>query len=73
MFGRMRLNHLVLEVRDLKRWQAFAGDFLGLPLFDMPVRKRLQHFMLETNDLTDVGMVWERAKRLGIPITLDLG
>lgn len=45
----------------------------SLALFDMPVHRRLQHFMLEANALKDVGAAWERAKRLKVPVTLDLG
>ena len=45
----------------------------SLALFDMPVHRRLQHFMLEANALQDVGMARERAARLGVPVTLDLG
>jgi catechol 2,3-dioxygenase-like lactoylglutathione lyase family enzyme len=45
----------------------------SLALFDMPVHRRLQHFMLEANALQDVGMARERAGKLGVPVTLDLG
>lgn len=39
----------------------------------MPVRKRLQHFMLEAVAVQDVGIALERARRMKVPVTLDLG
>ena len=45
----------------------------SLALFEMPARTRLQHVMIEANDVRDVGLAWERAQRLGVPITLTLG
>ncbi len=59
---------------------AVRGTFLyanprhhSLALFDMPVRKRLQHFMLEAVAVQDVGIALERARRMKVPVTLDLG
>jgi len=45
----------------------------SLALFDIPARGRLQHVMIEVNELRDLGLAWERAKRLAVPITLTLG
>jgi 2,3-dihydroxybiphenyl 1,2-dioxygenase len=45
----------------------------SVAIFDMPLQKRLQHFMLQAEDLCDVGMAFERAKRGKVPISLDLG
>lgn len=45
----------------------------SLALFDMPVRKRLQHFMLEAVAVHDVGVALERARAMKVPVTLDLG
>lgn len=45
----------------------------SLALFDMPVKKRLQHFMLEAVAIQDVGMALERARKMKVPVTLDLG
>lgn len=45
----------------------------SLALFDMPVRKRLHHFMLQANTLADVGVAFERAKRNKVPLSLELG
>jgi 2,3-dihydroxybiphenyl 1,2-dioxygenase len=45
----------------------------SVAIFDMPLQKRLQHFMLQAEDLCDVGMAFERAKLGRVPISLDLG
>jgi 2,3-dihydroxybiphenyl 1,2-dioxygenase len=45
----------------------------SLALFQMPTRGRMHHFMIEANDMRDVGRAWERAKKLKVPITLTLG
>ena len=45
----------------------------ALALFELPAKGRLQHVMIEANELRDVGLAWERARRLGVPITLTLG
>ncbi|MBV9190546.1 MAG: VOC family protein [Betaproteobacteria bacterium] len=45
----------------------------SLALFELPCKTRLQHVMIEANEFRDVGVAWERARRLGIPITLSLG
>lgn len=45
----------------------------SLALIAVPSRKRLLHFMLQANDLRDVGMSLQRARAAGISPTLDLG
>jgi 2,3-dihydroxybiphenyl 1,2-dioxygenase len=45
----------------------------SLALFELPIRKRLHHFMFEANELRAVGSAFERAKHLGVPFTLGLG
>lgn len=45
----------------------------SLALFDLPLRKRLHHFMLQANDLADVGVAFERAGRGKVPLSLGLG
>ena len=45
----------------------------SLALFQMPTKGRMQHFMIEANDMRDVGRAWERAQKLKVPITLTLG
>jgi 2,3-dihydroxybiphenyl 1,2-dioxygenase len=45
----------------------------SLALFQMPTRGRMHHFMIEANDMRDVGRAWERAKQMNVPITLTLG
>jgi 2,3-dihydroxybiphenyl 1,2-dioxygenase len=42
--------------------------------FGVPgVTKRLQHFMVEVDSLDDVGLAYERARQMKIPIIMDLG
>ena len=45
----------------------------SLALFDLPLRKRLHHFMLQANDFADVGIAFERAGRSKVPLSLGLG
>jgi len=45
----------------------------SLALFQMPTKGRMQHFMIEVNEMRDVGRAWERARKLKVPITLTLG
>jgi 2,3-dihydroxybiphenyl 1,2-dioxygenase len=44
-----------------------------LAVMDLPLRKRLHHFMLQVNDWRDVGLAYERARRGKLPLSLDLG
>lgn len=45
----------------------------SVAIFDMPLQKRMQHFMLQAEDVCDVGMAFERAKLGKVPISLHLG
>ena len=45
----------------------------SIALFDLPIRKRLHHFMLQADELRAVGAAFERARRLGVPPSLGLG
>jgi catechol 2,3-dioxygenase-like lactoylglutathione lyase family enzyme len=45
----------------------------SLALFALPLRKRLHHFMLQSHEWRDVGMAYERARALKVPLSLDLG
>jgi 2,3-dihydroxybiphenyl 1,2-dioxygenase len=45
----------------------------SMALFDLPLRKRLHHFMLQANEMADVGAAFERAARLKVPMSLGLG
>ncbi len=45
----------------------------SLALFDMPLAKRMHHFMLQAHALGDVGRAYERARQMGVPLSLDLG
>lgn len=59
---------------------AVTGTFLhcnrrhhSIALFDLPIGKRLHHFMLQANALRDVGACHEAAGRSGLPMSLGLG
>jgi biphenyl-2,3-diol 1,2-dioxygenase len=59
---------------------AMRGTFLhcnrrhhSLALFELPLRQRLHHFMLQANDFADVGRAFERARRHKVPLSLGLG
>jgi len=45
----------------------------SIALFELPLRKRLHHFMLQANELADVGAAFERAGRSNVPLSLGLG
>ena len=45
----------------------------SVAIFDMPLQKRMQHFMLQAEDVCDVGMAFERAKLAKVPISLNMG
>jgi biphenyl-2,3-diol 1,2-dioxygenase len=58
----------------------FRGVFLhcnrrhhSLALFDLPLRRRLHHFMLQAARLCDIGRAFERARRQKVPLSLGLG
>jgi biphenyl-2,3-diol 1,2-dioxygenase len=58
----------------------FRGVFLhcnerhhSLALFDLPLRRRLHHFMLQASRLSDIGRAFERARRQQVPLSLGLG
>jgi 2,3-dihydroxybiphenyl 1,2-dioxygenase len=62
--GPMKLNGIFLHCNARHH---------SLAIFDMPLRKRLQHFMLQARELRDVGMAFERARSGKVPISLGLG
>jgi biphenyl-2,3-diol 1,2-dioxygenase len=45
----------------------------SLALMALPHSKRLHHFMLEAGSVTDVVRAHDRARRLGVPLSLGLG
>jgi catechol 2,3-dioxygenase-like lactoylglutathione lyase family enzyme len=45
----------------------------SIALFCLPIAKRLHHFMLEANEIMDVGRAYELARHLGVPLSLGLG
>jgi biphenyl-2,3-diol 1,2-dioxygenase len=58
----------------------FQGVFLHcnerhhtLALFELPLSRRLHHFMLQAERLSDIGRAFERARELKVPLSLGLG
>jgi len=45
----------------------------SLALFQLPLRKRIHHFMLQANAWRDVGIAYERVRRERVPLSLSLG
>ncbi|GAA4359657.1 iron-dependent extradiol dioxygenase HsaC [Variovorax defluvii] len=45
----------------------------SIALFDMPLSKRIHHFMLQAGRLSDIGIAFERAQRHKVPLSLELG
>lgn len=45
----------------------------SIALFDLPLPKRLHHFMLQAARLADIGIAFERAQRHKVPLSLGLG
>ena len=57
-----------------------SGTFLhcnrrhhSIALFNLPIAKRLHHFMIQANEVCDVGAAFERARPCGVPLSLGLG
>lgn len=45
----------------------------SIALFNMPLSKRIHHFMLQAARLSDIGIAFERARRHKVPLSLELG
>ena len=45
----------------------------SIALFDLPLPKRMHHFMLQAARLADIGLAFERAQRHKVPLSLGLG
>lgn len=45
----------------------------SIALFDLPLPKRMHHFMLQAARLADIGIAFERAHRNKVPMSLGLG
>lgn len=45
----------------------------SIALFDLPLPKRMHHFMLQAARLADIGIAFERAQRQKVPLSLGLG
>ncbi len=58
----------------------FHGVFLhvnprhhSLAFAELPLKKRLHHFMLEVNSIDDVGHAFDRCQELGVPLQRTIG
>jgi 2,3-dihydroxybiphenyl 1,2-dioxygenase len=58
---------------DATFFHSTTGRHHSLATGTFPSPKRLNHLMLEYRDMNDVGLAYERAKKAGIPIVLELG
>lgn len=58
---------------DATFFHTATGRHHSLATGAFPSSKRLNHLMLEYRDMNDVGFAYERAKKAGIPIVLELG
>jgi 2,3-dihydroxybiphenyl 1,2-dioxygenase len=58
---------------DATFFHSATGRHHSLATGTFPSPKRLNHLMLEYRDMNDVGLAYERAKKAGIPIVLELG
>jgi 2,3-dihydroxybiphenyl 1,2-dioxygenase len=45
----------------------------SIAILDAPLPRRCHHFMLQAAELASVGRAYERAQRLGVPLSLTLG
>ncbi len=45
----------------------------SIALFDLPVRTRIHHFMVQAQAMHEVGLAFERARRARVPLSLTLG
>lgn len=58
---------------DATFFHSATGRHHSLATGTFPSPKRLNHLMLEYRSMNDVGFAYERAKKAGIPIVLELG
>jgi 2,3-dihydroxybiphenyl 1,2-dioxygenase len=58
---------------DATFFHSATGRHHSLATGTFPSPKRLNHLMLEYRDMNDVGFAYERAKKAGFPIVLELG
>lgn len=58
---------------DATFFHSATGRHHSLATGSFPSSKRLNHLMLEYQDMNDVGLACDRAKKAGIPIVLELG
>jgi 2,3-dihydroxybiphenyl 1,2-dioxygenase len=58
---------------DATFFHSATGRHHSLATGTFPSPKRLNHLMLEYRDMNDVGLAYERARKAGVPIVLELG
>ncbi|TWD85776.1 biphenyl-2,3-diol 1,2-dioxygenase [Variovorax beijingensis] len=45
----------------------------SLAIFDLPLARRLHHFMLQAPSIHDIGLAHERARKFKVPVSMGLG
>lgn len=58
---------------DATFFHSATGRHHSLATSNMPSAKILNHFMIEVEDINDVGLAYDRAVAAGVPILLELG
>ncbi|HKX08155.1 MAG TPA: VOC family protein, partial [Stellaceae bacterium] len=71
---------LGFTLTDYVDTDTFHGVFLhvnsrhhSLAFAELPLEKRLHHFMLEVNSIDDVGHAFDRCQELGVPLQRTIG
>ena len=71
---------LGFTLTDYVDTDSFHGVFLhvnsrhhSLAFAELPLKKRLHHFMLEVNSIDDVGHAFDRCQELGVPLQRTIG
>jgi 2,3-dihydroxybiphenyl 1,2-dioxygenase len=71
---------LGFTLTDYVDTDSFHGVFLhvnprhhSLAFAELPLKKRLHHFMLEVNSIDDVGYAFDRCQELGVPLQRTIG
>lgn len=60
-------------VLDATFYHAATGRHHSVATAEMPLPKKLHHFMVQVEDMNDVGLAHDRCKRAGVPFFMDLG
>ncbi|ADG07541.1 VOC family protein [Kyrpidia tusciae] len=76
---RLRFSDYIREevqpgvIVDATFFHTVTGRHHSLATAQMPIPKRIHHFMLQVQDMNDVGLAYERCLKSGYRITMGLG